>query len=401
MRSISMRVAIALLAVIILFAPAPARAQYGHTEGGFGGLALGAMGGSAAGSAIVAAAGIANPLLGGAVVATSALAGSYAGAKLGSKAGNTIDNLFTSQTVWTTVGAVTGGLAGFLLGPGGGMVGKVVGAGIGAALGAWAGHHFSSSANSDFNPRTVGALIGGVNGAAIAGPVGAAVGVPVGYIAGDFLNNHVFSNDAFDTSSWSSSNSNYHQYIPPASSNTYSPDGYDREGYDRLGYDRQGYDREGYDRFGYDKNGRDRQGYNRNGFGTNAPGITPQPITPQPGASPTPITSTYDPGLYNAYWQQWGETGGPYPTFDSSHWADYPPATRQVAQDRYTQAAGAASPTSTDLVQLKQAYMQAVDNVQRLATSGASDADKAAALQQLKTAEAALAAECKAEGIQK
>ena len=406
MRSLTWR-AIALLVIVILLAPGQARAQFGRTQGGIGGAALGAMGSSAAGAALVAAAGFANPLLGGAIVSVSTLAGTLAGAKLGSKAGNTLDANVSKTKAWMAVGAVTGGLAGFIFGPGGGMVGKVLGASVGAALGAWAGNHFAGQANQDYNPRTYGALVGGVNGALIGGPVGAAVGVPLGYIAGNILDKDVFSNGTYNLPSWRYGKSyddsattaggsdklfdfqNRHGYYPNGSKGS-SIGGFDRQGFDNTGYDKHGFDREGYDRFGYDKNGRDRLGFDSTGYAKNAPGVQ----------------AKYDPTVYNDFWQAWGQTGGPYPKFDKSHWDAFPDASKSAAYDRYTAASStassstastAAAPSST-LVSLKQDYMKAVETMQKTAATG-SDADKAAALDALKAAEAALAAKCKEEGV--
>ena len=362
MPSLSWRAVFLLVAIVILLAPAPASAQFGRTEGGFGGAALGAMGGSAAGSALVAAAGIANPLLGGAMLATTTLAGTYAGAKLGSRAGNTLDQRVDKRVIWDAVGGVTGALAGFAFGPGAGMIGKVIGASVGAALGAWAGNHFAPKANTDLNPRTAGALIGGVNGALLGGPVGAAVGVPLGYIGGDLLDSQVFSNGTFNLGQGSAN--------PPAAQGAAT--GRDREGFDALGYDARGFDREGYDRFGYDKRGLDRNGYNRAGFGS---------ATPKP-------SQTYDPKVYGDFWQAWRQTGGAKPEFEDEHWKLFPKATT---------ASGAAAPSST-LVTLKQDYMKAVEDMQKAAGTG-TDAEKAATLTRVKTCESALNAKAQEEGI--
>lgn len=376
------RGAVALLALgclLVMFA-APASAQYGRTQGGFGGAALGAMGGSAAGTALVAAAGIANPLLSGALLATSTLGGSYLGAKIGSRAGNTLDQRVDKSTIWAMVGGVTGGLAGFAFGPSGTFIGKVLGASVGAALGAWAGHHFAGKADRDYNPRTFGALLGGVNGALIGGPVGAAVGVPLGYIGGDFLDRNVFSNRTYDVDRWRYGRryddedgnwdfDNRHGYYPPGSGRGRS--GVDREGFDRLGYNRDGYDREGYDRFGYDKDGLDRRGFDKKGFRKVERG-----------------QDHYDPGVYNDYWQTWGRLGGEYPKFGKDHFQFFPPPVQKVSWDRYAQRAPSAIP-SADLITLKMEYKKAVDALQRLGAAG-TQAARQEALERLRELEAQL-----------
>jgi len=384
----------AVVLIAGLMGAGPAMAQYGYTQGGYGGAAVGAMAGSAVGSALVAAAGISNPLLSGTLLATSTLGGGYMGARLGSFAGSALDRTVDSNTIWTTVGAVSGGLMGFIFGPSGSLLGKTIGTLIGSGLGSMAGSYLSTSTNRDYNPRTIGALIGGVNGALMAGPLGAAAGVPLGYIGGDLLDKYVFSSGSndqwgswdggsscFGEGSWGRSDS--WQQGPPwtqgaregglyppeagqkSGSGYFSGSGYDRQGYDSVGYDREGYDREGYDKFGYNRQGVDRKGYDRKGFRPSSDAKT---------------TSTYDPDVYDGYWRSWKTIGGDYPVLGKEHFDYFSDDVKSTAYQRYVSAApnatdsGAASSTSRDLVTLKQNYRTAVEELQNLARSGASSA---------------------------
>lgn len=378
--------------------PAPAVAQYGHTQGGYGGAALGAAGGASLGTALVAAAGLANPLLSGAVVATGALGGLLVGGKVGSQVGNSIDRKFSVPDTWAMVGAVSGSLLGFTLGPSGSLVGKVLGAGIGALAGAWAGDHFAGKANKDYNPRTIGALIGGINGALAAGPIGAAVGVPLGYIGGNLMEKYVFSDRSFKLPEWRgwdgngrSGRGNYaHGYYPPDPNWKHGPGGFDaggrdREGFDRNGYDHSGYDREGYDLAGFDRYGRDRQGHDKNGFRSATSGT--------PGTKPLP---TYDPEIYDGYWGAWKTVGGDYPALGQDHFKFFPESERLSTTTRYQVAAEASGtqPVSvsggssdSDLVAVKQDYMKAIERVQALTKAGASTTEQQAALADVKRLE--------------
>ncbi|MBI4862055.1 MAG: hypothetical protein HY815_17635 [Candidatus Riflebacteria bacterium] len=407
-RTLSPRVGGLLLALAVaLFLAGPTWAQFGHTQGGYGGAALGAIGGATAGSALIAAAGIANPLLSGTLLAASTLGAGYVGARMGSKVGNTFDSRIDPKTMWTFVGAVSGSLMGFMFGPAGGIVGKVLFTGLGAALGGIAGNYLAGNANKDYNARTIGALIGGVNGALIGGPVGAAVGVPLGYIAGDQLEKHVFSKDTlgFDRGwrygGYYGDQDQYgligkggklwdfdkrHGYYPPdpyqqgQSGPYYDGSGFDRTGYDRLGYDKHGYDREGYDKFGYDKFGYDRDGYNRKGYKRDGS------YSAVKGQS-----TTYDPKTYNDYWQAWGQVGGDYPQLTQDHFKYFPDQVKSVAYDRYASNTG-LSPASadSDLVALKQEYLKQVETVQGLSGKGVSAAEQDAALKRLQELEAQL-----------
>ncbi len=179
--------------VVCLICVAPGHASFGRTEGGYGGGMLGLLGGSTLGSAVVSAAGISNPALAGGIVATTAIGTGYLGSRAGSYIGREyVDERFPKEKVWGLVGAVTGGLVGMALGPGGTILGKMLGGLVGSLVGGWIGRKVASHADEDFNPRTVGALIGGINGAALGGGVGAAVGVTGGYLTGMALDRYIF-----------------------------------------------------------------------------------------------------------------------------------------------------------------------------------------------------------------
>ena len=258
------------------------QASYGRTEGGYAGGMLGAVGGAAAGNAIVAAAGIANPLLATGIIATAAVGTGLAGTRAGSWVGNKIDKRFSPEQVWTVVGGVTGALLGVILGPAGSVIGKIAGAAIGAAVGGWLGNTFSDKADEDFNPRTVGALMGAINGAVLGGPIGAVAGITAGYAGGHLLDKYIMVEPSDHDGSWG--------YTSPSGISTDNNDdgipdwypewyvakyydedgnytgGYDENGYDRMGFDEDGYDKQGFDRFGYNEDDVDRQGYDKRGF---------------------------------------------------------------------------------------------------------------------------------------
>lgn len=387
----------ALVLVIALFATAtPAAAQYGRTEGGYAGTALGLMGGSALGAALASAAGAGNPLLSGAIMATTALAGGYAGGRLGSGVGNEIDKRFEARRIWQVVGGVTGGLMGFVFMPGGNVVAKALGAAIGAAVGGWVADKIHDKANKDFNPRTMGALIGGVNGALLAGPFGAAVGIPLGYIGGDAFDKYVFVDPDTRLADW-----NTGDYWRPRGSETgsgvttggrvYDNSGFDREGFDRSGYSRAGYDREGYDRLGYNPQGIDRQGYDRRGFRVSAPASgSTSGMASTSGTAAT--TGGYDPNLYRDYWAAWSRNGGRYPQLDNSHWQFFPPQSQVKFRERYEQRyerqvrldVKAYFPPGTSLAEKRAAYRDAIERFRKMATDNSTPADvRAAALQKL------------------
>src|SRR5687768_11056161 len=114
MRTIMKRGSIGAIVLCMIFAmlAAPASAQPRPRQGSdsartYGGAALGAFGGGALGSSLIAAAGIANPLLAGSLLATTTFAGTYSGAKLGALASNNVDGNTNKKAVWTAVGAVS------------------------------------------------------------------------------------------------------------------------------------------------------------------------------------------------------------------------------------------------------------------------------------------------------
>ena len=377
---------ILIVGIALSLGPSALQAQYGRTYGGYGGGYLGALGGSAVGTALVGAAGISNPLLGGAIITTSALGTGLLGARVGSHVGNGVDDRFSEKQVWGTVGAVSGALMGFAFAPGGSLVARFLGAGVGALAGGLMGKYLSNKADDDFNPRTVGALAGGVNGALLGGPVGAAVGVPLGYIGGTFLDKNVFA-DPQDT--WRLGQQ-AHTYSPPRlfGDNGFDQRGLDREGYDRLGYDKAGYDREGYDRFGYDRDEIDRMGYNMQGLKKREPRQKSGTWGQGHGRS----QDEYDKQVYDGYWGMYRDLGGDYPRFDESHWAKFPDDLAPIAQESYETEApdvvsitemSAALPSSQSLSQLKESHDAAIKRLQELSSSASTTAD---ALQEAHTA---------------
>ncbi|MBI4871190.1 MAG: hypothetical protein HY814_06445 [Candidatus Riflebacteria bacterium] len=399
-----------VLACMLFAAAAPVSAQYGRTEGGYAGTALGLAGGSALGAAIASAAGIGNPLLGGAIMATSALGGGFLGAKLGSGVGNEIDHAFTANRIWSIVGGVTGGLLGFVMMPGGSVVSKALGAAIGAAVGGWIGDKLAGKANVDFNPRSVGAMIGGINGALLGGPFGAAVGVPLGYIGGDLFDKYVFVDpdtrlaDYYDKWRQGGSNPPTGPRTVPANldPNVYDREGFDREGYDWTGYNRHGYDREGYDRLGYNQYGIDRQGFDRRGFRlsvTATPGTTGTTSTGV--TTGTTVPSGYDPSIYRNWWSAWSQLGGRYPELGPEHWNAYPVDSRVAYQERYVQRYSrvvkldvqAYFPPGTSLAEKRAAYREAIERVRTMAMDNSTPMEvRQAALQKLSQLERDLAA---------
>lgn len=333
-------VAVILVAIMSLSPVAVPRAEaaYGRTEGAYAGGMLGAVGGASLGSAIVAGAGIANPLLGGAIMATSAVGAGLAGVRVGSWAGDKVDKRFTPKQIWTVVGALTGGMLGVVLGPAGSIVGKVIGGALGAALGGFIANKMAAKADRDFNPRTVGALMGAINGAVMGGPVGAAAGIAAGYVGGHLLDKYIMVDASDRDGTWGSGRKDSDGVatdedgdgIPDWYPEGYGDDyvgGYDREGYDRMGFDRDGYDREGFDRFGYDEDGIDRKGYDKRGYKVGEEYVSEKP---EQGDS-----ECYDPDVYNQYWKSYSQLGGDYPDFDQSHWKYFPKKQRDDLEQRY------------------------------------------------------------------
>ena len=399
-----------VLASALFLTATPVEAQYGRTEGGYAGTALGVMGGGALGAALAAAAGAGNPLLSGAIMATTALGGGYLGAKLGSGLGNEVDKQFTAKKVWSVVGGVTGGLLGFVLMPGGNMVAKMLGAAVGAAVGGWIADKLADKANADFNPRTVGALIGGINGALIGGPFGAAVGAPLGYIGGDLFDKYVFVDPDTRLADY------YDQYfrnprgsetsVPPMQRPTdldprvYDRMGYDREGFDWTGFNRRGLDREGYDRLGYNGNGVDRQGYDRKGFWVSMPSTGHTTGTTSTAGTTVTTRPGYDPNLYRDYWSAWNRLGGAYPQLGQEHWNGYPQQSQTYFRERYEQRYSrqvklevtAQFAPGTTLAEKRAAYQQAIEQFRTMIADNNTPQDvREAALAKLAMLQADLA----------
>lgn len=354
-----------------LFAPAPVQASYGRTEGGYAGGLVGATGGAALGSALVGAAGIANPLLAGTVVVASSLGTGAAGARLGSYVGDEwIDDKFSAKNVWTVVGGLTGALAGVVLGPAGSVAGKVLGAALGAAVGGIVGRYVSDTADKDFNPRTVGGLIGGINGLMLGGPLGAVAGVTLGYLGGKVLDKHIFWSDDDKDSRRSRSRDDEdfdprEAYGEDYEDRFYDEDGdyvggYDRQGYDRMGFDDRGFDREGFDRKGYDRDGVDRNGYDEDGFLSKPE----RKYARQARAS----ADEYDPEIYNAFWSWYSHHGGTYPDFVDKHWDHFPEDASRQQRIRYVarfhrQIQDALDDGEEQISELKKEWKAAAENL--------------------------------------
>lgn len=385
--------------LVALVGPAPAEAAYGRTEGGYGGAMLGALGGASIGTAIVGAAGIANPLLATGILATSTVGTGLLGARAGSWLGDKADAAFGAEKIWTVVGALTGGMLGIVVGPAGSLVGKIVGGAVGAALGGWIARKLAGKADADFNPRTVGALIGGINGALIGGPLGAAVGTTAGYVGG-----HLFDKYIFVKPSTSSGNT-----VPPRPdwrpggshpSDTDPAGGYDRQGYDAQGYDRGGFDRQGYDRDGYDKDGFDRAGFDHDGYdrdGIDRGGFDHD-------GRKVKDRKAYDPELYDQWWSAYAAQGGSYPVFGEGHWDAFPPALAKEMEERHgvlfrrrmaEVVRASADDLDEGLAAVRDQYREAVTALRDLAAKGASSDARRAALERVKTLEDQLEAKIK------
>lgn len=396
-RLISLVVATTMLSGLL--APAVARAEYGRTQGGYAGGMLGAMAGGAVGSALVAAAGIASPLVAGTLVVGASLASGFAGARVGSYAGKKwIDDEFKAKTVWTVVGGITGALIGTILGPGGTVAGKLLGAALGGVVGGMLGRWASDTAEEDFNPRTVGGLIGGLNGLLIGGPLGAVAGTTLGYLGGKVLDKHIFwdgDDDEDDGGSSSSDRPWFDEFDPDRYGDDYKDKyydedgnyigGYDKQGFDRMGFDKDGFDREGFDRWGYDEDGIDRQGFDREGFKRREPGVRPSDDEDEPEDRDDPPASDdddedefcFDPDIYNAWWYWYGRFGGKYPDFVDKHWDYFPKGQSRAQRIRYVayyhgKIREAMRQGGDDIQRLKREWEDAVDELKSLVEGGAN-----------------------------
>lgn len=382
------------LATLVVFlatlfvTPPKLEAAYGRTEGGYAGGMLGAVGGAALGTAIIGAAGIASPLIAGTLVVASSLGTGFVGARVGSRLGSKVDDEFDPKNVWMVVGGLTGALAGLALGPAGSIVGKVVGAGVGAVLGGVLGRWVANDADQDFNPRTVGGLIGGLNGLMIGGPIGAVAGTTLGYVGGKVLDKHIFWNEDDDDDRDRRSDDDedddedagpYDRY-----SDAYLDDdgdyigGYDRGGFDRMGYDEDGYDREGFDRDGFDRDGVDRNGFDQDGFQVRESNQARDPDKPE----------SFDKDLYNAYWYWYAKHGGRYPDFVDSHWDFFPESASRRQRIQHTayyhaKIREALDSGDEDIRDIRKDWTKAVKELQRLVERGASQADREEALEEI------------------
>lgn len=382
------------LATLVVFlatlfvTPPKVEAAYGRTEGGYAGGMLGAVGGAALASAIIGAAGIASPLVAGTLVVASSLGTGFVGARVGSRVGSEIDSEFDPETVWTVVGGLTGALAGLALGPAGSLVGKFVGAGVGAVVGGLLGRWIADDADEDFNPRTVGGLIGGLNGLMIGGPIGAVAGTTLGYVGGKVLDKHIFwTEDDDDRSSRDDDDDDdddpYDRYGEEYADAYYDDDGdyiggYDQGGYDRMGFNEDGFDREGYDRNGFDEDGVDRNGYDEDGFQVRESSEGPNPDNPE----------YFDKDLYNAYWYWYAKHGGRYPDFVDSHWDHFPDSASRRQRIQHTayyhgKIREALASGDEEIRDLRRDWQKAVKRLQRLVERGASRDDREEALEEV------------------